>query len=345
MSRVQPSSVAPAFPAELNVPGVRRSRARRWVSAILRIAISLALVAWVWRRIDTTDFARQFTAQSPGWLAAAALSMLIQTGINAARWRQILLSLGITARSSSVLSVTYIASFFNSWLLSSVGGDVARAVLAPAGARGRAAVIHSVLLDRVMTFAGLGLVILPLVALGNGPLAHSVPLLVSLAVAFVPLGLFPAIGPMAKLVGERRMPLGALAFGLTESWGRLRRARGRFVIVLTIAVVSALALSLTAWCLSQAQGLDVSFVDFLMLMPPVVLLSGLPISIGGWGVRENAMIAALATVGVGMSAATVLSVQLGGLAALLSLPGGALWLWRHMTPSPLVSNDAPPRAS
>jgi hypothetical protein len=70
-----------------------------------------------------------------------------------------------------------------------------------------------------------------------------------------------------------------------------------------------------------------------MLMPPVVLLSGLPISVGGWGVRENAMIAALATVGVGASAATVLSVQLGALVALLSLPGGALWLWRHMASS------------
>jgi glycosyltransferase 2 family protein len=95
-------------------------------------------------------------------------------------------------------------------------------------------------------------------------------------------------------------------------------------------VIIALALSVGAWCLSRAQHLDVSFVDFLMLMPPVVLLSGLPISVGGWGVRENAMIAALGTVGVGASAAMVLSVQLGALVALLSLPGGALWLWRHM---------------
>lgn len=330
MSRVQPSSVAPAFPTELNVPGVRRSRARRWIGAILRIAISLALVGWVWRRIDTADFARQFTAQSPSWLAAAALATLLQIGIAAARWHQILIGLGVAARSGSVLSVTYIASFFNAWLLGTMGGDVARAILAPSGARGRAAVIHSVLLDRIMTFAGLGLVILPLVALGKGPLAHSMPLVISLFVAFVPLGLTAAFRPVATLIGGWHIPFAGLAFGLADSWRRLRQARGRLAVALIIAVISAVAISATAWCLSRAQHLDVSFVDFLMLMPPVVLLSGLPISVGGWGVRENAMIAGLATVGVGANAALVLSVQMGGLVALLSLPGGVLWLWRHM---------------
>jgi hypothetical protein len=154
--------------------------------------------------------------------------------------------------------------------------------------------------------------------------------MVSLAAAFVPLGLVPAIGAVARILGGRRIPFAELAFGLAESWTRLRRARGHFAVALAIAVISGLALSVAAWCLSQAQHLDVSFVDFLMLMPPVALLSGLPISVGGWGVRENAMIAALATVGVGASAAMVLSVQLGALGALLSLPGGALWLWRHM---------------
>jgi len=49
------------------------------------------------------------------------------------------------------------------------------------------------------------------------------------------------------------------------------------------------------------------------------------------------MIAALATIGVGASAATVLSVQLGALVALLSLPGGALWLWRHIASSRSVA--------
>jgi hypothetical protein len=154
--------------------------------------------------------------------------------------------------------------------------------------------------------------------------------MISLFIAFAPLGLMWALGPAARLIGGWRIPFAGLVLGLADSWERLRHSRGRFVAALVIAAIGAVAISATAWGLSRAQHLDVSFVDFLMLMPPVVLLSGLPISVGGWGVRENAMIAGLATVGVGANAALVLSVQMGGLVALLSLPGGALWLWRHM---------------
>ena len=185
------------------------------------VAVSVALVAWVWRQIDTAEFARQFAAQSPAWLVAAAFATLAQIAIAAVRWRQILMGLGIEVPSETVLSVTYIGSFFNAWLLGTMGGDVARAVLAPAGERGRAAVIHSVLLDRIMTFTGLGLVILPLAVLGTGPLARSLPLMISLVAAFVPLALIPMIGPLANLIGGRRIPFAGLAFGLAESWGRL----------------------------------------------------------------------------------------------------------------------------
>lgn len=343
MSRTeQPPGIAP-MPTGLKSdpgPGPGRPHARRWIGAILRVALSAALVVWVCRRIDPAAFAHQFTAQSPAWLVAAALATGAQIVVAALRWHQVLLGLGVAVSSRVVLSVSYIASFFNSWLLGTMGGDVVRAIIAPAGESGRAAVVHSVLLDRIMTFAGLGLVILPLALIGAGPLARSLPLIVSLVAAVVPIALIPVIEPVTKLVGGRCIPFAGLAFGLAGSWNCLQRATGRFVAALALAVISTLALSFTAWCLSQAQHLDVSFIDFLMLMPPVVLLSGLPISVGGWGVRENAMIAALATIGVGASAATVLSVQLGGLAAVVSLPGGGLWLWRHLASSRPLAREA-----
>jgi len=74
----------------------------------------------------------------------------------------------------------------------------------------------------------------------------------------------------------------------------------------------------------------VSFFDFLILIPPVVLLAALPISIGGWGVRENAMIIALAPIGVAAGSALLIAVQLALLASLLSLPGGVIWMLRYL---------------
>ena len=72
--------------------------------------------------------------------------------------------------------------------------------------------------------------------------------------------------------------------------------------------------------------MNLSFLDCLVLIPPVVLVSTIPISIAGWGVREAAMITLLALVGVAKADAFVLSVLFGLLTFGLSLPGGIVWI-------------------
>jgi hypothetical protein len=57
-----------------------------------------------------------------------------------------------------------------------------------------------------------------------------------------------------------------------------------------------------------------------------VLLSAIPISISGWGVRESAMVAGLTMVGVSPAAALATSVLLGLVSAIVGLVGGIVWL-------------------
>jgi len=61
-------------------------------------------------------------------------------------------------------------------------------------------------------------------------------------------------------------------------------------------------------------------------MPPVILATVLPISIGGWGMRETAMVFMLSLVGVAPERAFLLSVLMGVVTVVMSLPGGVLWL-------------------
>jgi len=76
------------------------------------------------------------------------------------------------------------------------------------------------------------------------------------------------------------------------------------------------------------RGLDlpVTWVDCLALIPPVILATTLPISIGGWGVREGAMVVALGAIGVPAEGALVLSVVVGLVGMASALPGGLIWL-------------------
>ena len=49
---------------------------------------------------------------------------------------------------------------------------------------------------------------------------------------------------------------------------------------------------------SLGLSIDITFRDTMILLPPVLLISMLPISVAGWGVREGAMVVALSFVGV-----------------------------------------------
>jgi uncharacterized membrane protein YbhN (UPF0104 family) len=310
---------------------------------ILKISVSLVLIGLVCTRLDWEAVARQFADQRPVWLMAAVFVVVGQITIAALRWRLVLRALGIAVSARSVFSVTYIASFFNCWLLGTMSGDVARAMLAPSGDSGRAVIVHSVVLDRVMTLCGLGAGVLPVLFIGAGPLAKREWMAAALVVALIPLAMLFLMAPVAEFVGALRMPWADRIRDVAHSWRRLMRARSRFGAALAWSVAASVAISVMAWCLGRAQHLEVPLVDFLVLMPPVVLLTALPISVGGWGVREGALVYALGAVGVGASAATVLSVEMGTLVALVSLPGGLLWLWQYragLRPEPVVQAPA-----
>jgi hypothetical protein len=94
---------------------------------------------------------------------------------------------------------------------------------------------------------------------------------------------------------------------------------------LALGVATQLGGSLAAYAIARSLALNVTVIDCLILMQPVTLLATLPISIGGWGVREAAVVTFFGLVGVAPSAAVLLSVQLGLLAVVLSLPGGLLF--------------------
>jgi len=78
-------------------------------------------------------------------------------------------------------------------------------------------------------------------------------------------------------------------------------------------------------------------------MQPVALVANLPISVGGWGVRETAMIALFGLIGVPASATLVLSIQLGLLSLIVALPGGLLWLaLKSRAPNLSVASSSSP---
>ncbi len=99
-----------------------------------------------------------------------------------------------------------------------------------------------------------------------------------------------------------------------------------FVPIFALSALIHLLTVLTAWCAARAVGANVPIHYLLFLVLPVVLISIVPISIAGWGVREGAMVAAFAYAGLPQSDGLIISLLFGAMFLALGAAGGVVWV-------------------
>ncbi len=323
---------------------------------ILKAIASCAIIAVIAFSIDIDSTLARIGEVSTLAVCLALLLGQVQIVLVALRWIAILRAIGADLPFVPSVRVTYIGSFFNQTLPSSMGGDIYRMYLAYKFGIPLARSITSVLLERVLTVIGLLLLILfGLPSLLRDPQAADV----ETALPFV--GLL-SVGALAGVIG-------LMAFNrFSGRWTRFRIVRAlnelsgdmsllltpprRILAPLGIMLVSLFNLMAMMWVLSRGLGMDLSPGVVFVLFPLILLASAVPISVGGWGVREGAAVAALGLVGVPAEPAFALSVLFGLMGVVGSLPGGLIWLLSGDTRRPSLDKaeaaakpDAPEPAS
>ena len=82
--------------------------------------------------------------------------------------------------------------------------------------------------------------------------------------------------------------------------------------------------------ISQALGLELRFYVFLFIIPFVSLISSVPITIGGIGIRENALVFAVTSFGVAQGQATLFSLILLAIILINGMIGGVVYLIKNI---------------
>jgi uncharacterized membrane protein YbhN (UPF0104 family) len=299
------------------------------VSKILRFVISVGLLGWLAARTDWDQIGRAFHRLRPEWwLAAVGLYVAVQV-LSAYRWRLLAGPLGFDRPLRHLTGFYFIGMFFNLFLPTSVGGDVVRAWYLDGGSGRRLAAFLSVFIDRLS-----GLVVLLAMA--------------SVAMALCPIAL-PAWVPCSvwgcgggALAGLLLLPL------LVRCTGRFSRARrlaqaarlylGHPRLLLASSALSLLVQAanvLAVWLVAQALGVSVPGSYYWIVVPMVSLLTLIPVSLNGMGVREGGMVLFLAPLGVSPGAALSLAFLWFLVFTAVSLLGGGVYLFGRF-PRPVV---------
>ena len=318
---------------------------RRWILLALKLGISAGLLYWAFRSVDLRAVADHLSRIDVLWVATALAALLAQIALAGQRWAWIATRLGAALTRGRAIRFTLVGTFFNQALPSTVGGDAMRVWLLGRAGRQWKRALYSVVVDRAAGVGFLAVVVaaclpwsLALIKAHEGRVAV---LLIGLGgVAGLVVGL--ALGfvrPRGRLA-EWRLSRFLFEIAAAARAALLARARG-LGIALASLVIHLLTVA-AAWSLARAIAVSPNTLSMLILIPPVMLISMIPISIGGWGIREGAMVVAFGYAGIEPSQAITVSVLLGGCTLATGILGGAIWI-AERNPA-LRASPAPARA-
>ena len=298
----------------------------------LQVAVTLGLLAILLWLVDIERVVDRLRQIDPLFSAPALGLLFVQNDLTTWRWSIMLGAFGPTPGHFRMLRIQYLALFAQLFLPSSVGGGAVRtAMLVRAGTELWVAV-NSVVLDRLAAVGGLflmALAFMPAVSFSissspRGALLAGASILAVILIAGLVLFKYRPIAFWLELLNHT--PVRRIIAPLRQAAPKLIDP-GRLILALMISVAGQLVAILAIYVLAKGDGLQVHLLDCVFIMPPVMLLSALPISIAGWGVREGSMVVAFGMLGVSREAAFALSLQFAVLGYLAASPGALAWLW------------------
>lgn len=275
---------------------------KRWLLILLQTGVTVGLLAFFFHdpefRRDALDAVRHADLR---WLAAGILIAGAENFLGVIRWRIFLRMLGIRIPFWKCVQVCMVALFCNTFMLGAVGGDLVRAGFLIRRGFGKTESLVSVVMDRVSGLGALIAYTMVLTAWNYEWIIRS-----RLVVEFFAFAIVYQFGALALIA----VSLYFSARGLTNhppKWapfpdfvrkfgaGYAKLAhdwRGSLKAV-SLSLVMLAGYFSVFWCTARAFGLAISFIDLSTIIPVTDLISALPISFGGLGVREGAFVVLL----------------------------------------------------
>ena len=300
---------------------------------IIKILITVAILALIARAIDLTAVLGVVRRMQPEYLLLALLMQLLSAALASYRWYLIMRRLKFGQGPLFYLKSYLKGSFFNQALPGGIGGDAYRVLESAKLGNGKKAAFYGVLLDRLLGLIGLLLLNL----LANMAYPDLLPTPIFHILNAIALGGIAAVVAFAMLGKVQRFAHYTLTRHLHEISADMRRVYHDPRAILLHSVISVLIhfiSMLAVYFIGTGVGLNYSLLTFLVLVPPVMLLTIAPISLAGWGVREGGMICLFLLVGADKTLVLSMSVLYGLVLLAASLPGLYLFLMsRHKSES------------
>ncbi len=313
-----------------------RSSNLGWLKFLVKLAMTLACLGYVYFAVDMGGLLRAVRGLEAVYFLAAVGCWIVMVVLSGVRWAVLAHPLGLDPGWWPYIKLFLVGNFFNAVLPTFVGGDVVRGYYLSKQSRQLAAPSTTVIMDRNAGVGGLILVSIAAsmihdVGQDQRALQHFLILFgaawaVANVAIFWPFALRLIESLARTILGPR---LGKRADNLLRTLETYRSHLPRFgAMVLFSAAIHMVGFS-SVYLVGVGLGLPLPFVVYLVLLPIVAIITLIPLSIGGLGVRETASLTLFAGVGLASEQSVALSLLWYLLVLTGGIPGLAIYLWNR----------------
>jgi uncharacterized protein (TIRG00374 family) len=274
----------------------------------------------------------------PAALLVSVLLVGIAIFAGVVRWRIVLEASGLHLALGRATSISFVAQFFNSFLLGSTGGDLIKAYYAARETHHKKTeAVTTVFVDRLVGLWSMLLFACLMMVPNYGMLRASrdvgVPSLFILAMLG---GLSLVLGlafwggvskgfPQARAY-LRRLPKGEVLERALDSCRQFGQQKSFLLKTIAISLIVNVIWVVQIIILGQGLGLDIQPMALCVIVPVIFCISALPLTPNGLGVRENLFVLMLAVIKVPKTAALSVSLIASAQGLFWSLVGGLIYM-------------------
>jgi len=303
---------------------------------LVKAIVSIGLLALLFSRVDVSRLWGVARKASLGWLAFALLLYLAMLLASALRWGVLLRAQHVRLPFSFLTQSFLVATFFNNFLPSNIGGDVIRIADSAKAAGSKTLATTVVLIDRGLGVLGLALIaatgatIMQRMAVGPvGPgilwAGFGLGAIVATPALLMPEAVTKLLQPLRvfhrEWVDER---IEKLTYALT----RFKETPAALAACFAGAVVVQAILVLFYVAIARSMNIPIGFAELAVIVPVSFIVQMVPLSVNGFGIREATFGFYFTRLGLPLESALVVSFVGAALIMLFSLSGGVAYLSR-----------------
>ncbi|MFZ1289729.1 MAG: lysylphosphatidylglycerol synthase transmembrane domain-containing protein [Melioribacteraceae bacterium] len=306
-------------------------------SFVIKLIISLLLLYFIIHNVEISEIFESIKNAKFEVLIFAFSLHFIGLMLSSLRWKVLLNSQNVNSKIFFLFKSYLVASFFNHFLPSTIGGDSVRAYDSWRLGDNRERALAVVILDRFLGL--LTLLLFALISMVLSPdLVKLIPNLwfwaglLSIGAIGLIWFIFSPPNVLFKKIEKKNKGLLAKVSGfiykIDVAFSRFSNKRIYILAAFLLSILLQFNVVFYYFAISFALGLNVLFIDLFLIVPIVIIVTMIPISFNGIGLRENALFLFLTPFGVLQSQAIAFAWIEYVMLIFLGIIGGIIYMLR-----------------